>query len=244
MLAGLIFFFAPRKITSRFQFGFAHVFRWPLSVGRSISLSAGPAYSHEDVVDRSKYAQLQNYIATMEMQLEQLRGKYAKLADFRKKMPLDGASFALAYIAKDSATELIVDIGRDDGVTPGQFVLGENSIIGVVSNASSEMARVSLLTDPSLQIPVNVAEHNAILQGDGRGMARISLLPTKYKIKVGDKVFAAPKPGFLTCPIIIGTVTHCKPNDENQLIWDIVVEPACDIERLSSVDVLIMNQPK
>ena len=33
----------------------------------------------------------------------------------------------------------------------------------------------------------------------------------------------------------------CKSNDENPLLWDITVKPACDIKTLTDVAVIVMN---
>jgi hypothetical protein len=49
------------------------------------------------------------------------------------------------------------------------------------------------------------------------------------------------KPGFLDASLIIGTVAKCRRDAENPSIWDITVKPACDIEKLQSVTVIIMN---
>ena len=40
MLGGLILLFSPQAVTSKFQFAFARFFRWPLSIGRNMPLSA------------------------------------------------------------------------------------------------------------------------------------------------------------------------------------------------------------
>jgi len=41
--------------------------------------------------------------------------------------------------------------------------------------------------------------------------------------------------------MIIGKVAQCKRDDQNPSLWDITVKPACDIERLTSVAVIIIN---
>lgn len=244
ILASFVLLLAPQKLTSKFQFAFARVFRWPLSVGRNIALSARIQEPPEADVQRREYVQLQNYLATIRKQLEQQRSRNAKLSGFRKRIPFEDARFALAYIIKASPTELIIDCGRDDGLTAGQFVLGANSVVGTMSQVSARTARVELVVSPRAQIAVKIANQDAVLQGDGNDSAKIVLLPTKYRVKVGDDVFAAPKPGFLNCPIIIGRIAQCRTNDEYPLTWDITVQPACDIEKLSSVDVIVMNPHK
>jgi rod shape-determining protein MreC len=244
MLTGCIVLFSPQKLTSRFQFAFARVFRWPLALGRNISLSTRTVRSPGESLERSKYDQLKNYVATVEMQLARERQRYKELSGFRKRTPLDNARFAQAYIVKATLDELVIDCGLADGLAKGQFVLGKNSVVGAVSEVSSRTARVKLIGSATSQIPVLVAGQPGVIQGDGSGQVKIPLLGKKYKIQVGDNVFAAPRPGFLNAPILIGTVCRCKTNTEDPLLWDITVEPACEIERLSSVDVIIMNPQK
>jgi hypothetical protein len=41
--------------------------------------------------------------------------------------------------------------------------------------------------------------------------------------------------------VITGTVAQCKSNDENPVLWDITVKPACDIEKITDVAVIVMN---
>ena len=80
-----------------------------------------------------------------------------------------------------------------------------------------------------------------IMQGNGKKAAKVQLVSTKYKVRTGDIVYAQKKPGFLGIPVIVGTVDQCKSDDDNPLLWDIMVKPACDIENLTEVSVIVMN---
>ena len=50
MLGGLILLFAPHEFTGKFQLAFVHVFRWPLSVGGNVALTARAAGLPKDSV--------------------------------------------------------------------------------------------------------------------------------------------------------------------------------------------------
>jgi len=250
ILTGFIFLFTPQKLTNKFQFAFARIFSWPLSIGRNISLSAHTQQPLTDVISRRKYNKLQNYLANVTQELLQERQKFEKLSGLHNRFVWEGADFVLADIITAfidaSHSELIINRGQVDGLTEGQFVLGDNSIIiiGTISDVSSRIGRVKLITDPTSNIAVKIAELNAgrVMQGNGNNSAKLRLL--KHKVKTGDNVYADKKPGFLDAPMIVGTVSDCKRNDEIPLLWDITVEPACDIETLSSVAVIIMNPRK
>jgi rod shape-determining protein MreC len=241
MLGGLILFFIPQNLTNRFQFAFARVFRLPLSVGRAITLSARAQPQLSDVVSRRKYDQLQNYLANITRELSEERQKVKELSGLRNRRPLEGAGLMLAEVITASAEGLIINRGETDGLQKGQFVLGDNSIIGTISDVSPRTARVELITETTSNMAVEIGELKTVIQGCGKNSAKVKLVSTKHAVKVGDDVYACKKQGFLDVPMIIGTISECNRDNENPLLWDITVKTACDIERLNNVTVIIMN---
>jgi cell shape-determining protein MreC len=246
MLAGLIFLFGPRSLTNKFQFAFTGIFHWPLTVSRNISLFARTQRAPTDVVSRREYNQLQNHLANILEQRDQERRKVEKLSGLRSRFLLEGACLVEADVTTvlaGSKSEMIINRGQKDGLKKGQFVLGDNGIAGTISDLWTHQARVMLITDPASKIAVKIAELDVglIMQGCGNNYAKILLLPTKYQIKVGDFVYACKKPGFLAYPMITARVAKKEPDGENPLSWNITVEPACDLEKLSNVAVIIMN---
>jgi len=258
MLAGLIFLFAPRKLTNKFQFAFVRILRRPLSIGRNISLSASRLIASEqsrragttDLVSRKRYNKLHNHLANVTEWLKQERQKVEKLSGLRDRSVWKGVNFVLADViaasVKGFRSELVINRGQKDGVAENQFVLANESIIGTISKVDTRTAQVRLITDPASRIAVKIAKLNMdrIMQGNGNSSAKVQLVSTKYKIKIGHIVYAQKKPGFLSTPVIVGTVAQCKSNDENPLIWDITVKPACDIESITDVAVIVMNPRK
>lgn len=247
MLGGFILLFAPQKLTNKFQLAFARVFRRPLNVGRNVSLSARIQQPRTDVVSRREYNQLQNHIANLTEWLEQEHKKVEKLSGLRHRAIWKGSKFVLADVITASIdgphSELIINRGEDDGLAKNQFVLGDNSIIGTISVLSSRTSQVKLITDSASKIAVKIPRLNinSIMQGSSGNSAKITLIPTKLNIKIGDLVCACKVPGFLDSPVIIGTVARYKRDDEKPLLWDITVKLACDIEKLDDVAVIVMN---
>jgi len=248
MLAGLIFLFAPQSLTNKFQFAFTRIFRWPLSIGRNISLAA--RIQQPSNAPANKETQYQNYIADLEATLKQEHQKVEELSGLRNRLPLEGAKLMLADVITASIdrlhSELTINRGGDDGLAKGQFALADNSIIGTISETSSRTARVKLFTDPTSKIPVKIGKLNVerVMQGSGNDLAKIQLLQMEHKVKTGDVIYAGKKAGFLDAPMIIGKVAQCKRDDQNPSLWDITVKPACDIERLTGVAVIIINPRK
>ncbi|MFA5238216.1 MAG: rod shape-determining protein MreC [Phycisphaerae bacterium] len=244
MLGGIIFLLAPQNVTSKFQFAFARIFSWPLSIGRNITLSARMEPGAADVVSRRKYDQLQNYLANVTEELNRERQKAEELSGLRNRHSLEGAGLMLADVITASADGFIINRGQNDGLQKGLFVLGDNSVIGTISDISPRTAKVELITETTSSTAVQMGELKTVLHGDGKNSAKVQLVSIKHKINIGDNVYACRKPGLLDAPIIIGTVAQCSRSGENPLLWDITVKPACNIQELTDVAVIIMNPQK
>jgi rod shape-determining protein MreC len=247
MLGGLILLFAPQNWTNKFQFVFTRLFGWPLSISRAVSLSVRARQMSGDVVSRGEYDRLQNHLANVMEELSQERRKVEALSGLHSRPALEGAKFVLADIITNSVGGLnktfIINRGQSDGLAKDQLVLGDNSIIGTISEVSSRTAEVRLITDSASNMAVNIGELNVnrVMEGDGRDSAKVRMLSIKHQVKAGDNVYACKKAGFLDTPFIVGEVAQCKRDDENPSLWDITVRPACNIDGLNGVVVLIMN---
>ena len=106
MLAGLIFLFSPQRFTNKFQFAFARIFSWPLTVGRTLSNSPHTEYVPDDVVSRSKYNKLQNHLANVTQWLDQERQKVQKLSAMRDRPVWKGVGLILADVITASIDSL------------------------------------------------------------------------------------------------------------------------------------------
>ena len=247
MLAGFILLFSPRDLTNKLQFAFVRIFGLPLSLSRSVSLSARSKPLVDEVVSRGLYNRLQNHLANVTEQLHQEHQVVEVLSGLRNRFALEGAKLVCADVIIISISaehsELIINRGENDGLAGGQFVLSDNSIVGVVSDVSPRTSQVRLFTDPESKIAVKIGRVNAerLIHGSGNDSAKVKLLSRKYKVRVGDKVMVRKKPGFLDTPIIIGVVAKCRTDDVNPTLWDVTVKPVCDIEQLKTVSVIIMN---
>ncbi len=247
VLAGFILLLAPDALTNKFQFAFARLFRYPLSVGRNLPLSVQTQLSTGGDAER-RQIQYQNYITNLEEEIRQKQQEIEKLSGLRQRLhALSGAKLIPADIitgaTEGQRCELVINRGSDDGLAKGQFVLGDNSVIGAVSDVSARTATVRTITDSSFVIPVRIKglDVDMVMQGGGSGIAKIKLVPARYKIASGDTVIANKKPGLLDAPMVIGVVKECRRHDDNATLWDITVRPACETGKLAGVAVIVMN---
>jgi rod shape-determining protein MreC len=243
MLGGFILLFSPLGITSKFQFAFARLFRWPLHAGRQMPLSAKTELPLKNDVEK-KESQYQNYIANLEAELLQKNLTIQQLSGLRTRLrDLEGAKLVPADIITSSVTGLLINRGKDDGLTNGMFVIGNNSVIGTVSDMSARTAKVRLFTDTASTIQVNIpnVETNMLMQGVGNNSAKIKMVSVKHQIKIGELVMLRKKPGLLDSAMVVGEVQECKRDNKNPSLWDITIKPSCDITKLNNVAVIIMN---
>lgn len=252
LLAGFIFYFAPPRLTNKLQFAFVRVFCWPLSVGGDIShaasgLIASAQGSPEQVVSRDRYDKLHNRLANVTEWLLEERQKVEKLSGLRDRTVWQGVNFVLADVITASVDglhgELIVNRGAEDGLVKGQFVMSDDSIVGIVVEVGARTSRIRLITDPASKIAVKMEGLDAdrIMLGCGDNFANVQLVPKKLQVKIGEVVSAQKKPGFLSVPVIVGTVVQCRSSKDNPLLWDITVEPVCKMAELTEVAVIVMN---
>ena len=246
MLGGVILLVTPQTVTNKFQFAFARIFRAPLGVSRSITLSARTSRPVKDVVSRREYDKILNQLANITQQRDQAMQKVETLSGLHRKFATTDTKFILAEVIKSSSTEIVINCGQDYSLSKGQFVMAEDSIIGSISDVWAQTAQVRLITSPKSKIAVRIGRLNidAVMRGDGKDSARIRLIPLKYKVRVGDEVFALKTAGALTSPMIVGRVSNCRTDDSNPLLWDVTVKPVCDIDSLSEVAVITLNQQK
>jgi len=246
MLGGLILLFSPRGLTRKMQLGFERIFRWPLGVGRDFALAAPSDQMLRDAVPRIEYEKLENHVHNLEATLRRERERYKQLYGLYTDPVWEGTDTALAKVITENAggarNELTIEYSRDVTLVKGQYVLNNNCVVGRISDASAGTAHVRLFTDRQSAIAVQIGELDVpmMMKGNGNNSAKILLVPTTHKIEVGDAVFASDVgTRFLDAPVILGEVSRCAKSRENPLIWDITVKPACDLDDMVDVTVII-----
>jgi len=257
MLGGLIFLFLPPSMTGKVQLAYARIFRTLLAAGPGVTTISTTPPPNETVShqEHSRLLALQrrqaNHIKNLQAQLDEAHAKIDELARLRSVPEWNRMAFQPAGVISDpkqSQNFLLINRGRADELAVGQFVLGDYSVIGTVSDVSEKTAKVKLITDPTSKIAVRVAELNAGGRMEGRepGVAVIPQVWVKRDAKreprAGDRVYALNTPGFPEVPMITAEVTASKRDPDSPLLWEITVRPVCDITSLKRVSVVISGK--
>jgi len=249
---GLLLLLLPQSFTSGMNFLFARVFSPVLSAGRVSQKVYRPGSSTEDYIPRAEYEELWKAYENLHADLMTLHSDYEKLARFRKGLPKPGPGLVLARVINVSISpfehKLFIDKGSSDGIQPGEYVTCENrgSVIGTVSELSDSTATVRLLTDPKHKMEVGIWREGkkafivkGQMEGNGKELARITLISRDHDIRVGDTVYASSVPPRLETPRVIGEIFQVRPDDNEPLVWDIAVKPINDLVVLTDVAVII-----
>jgi len=247
MLGGLICLFAPPRLTGTLQLAYTRLFAWPLAAGRNLTLVHGPVATIEPGSDtnvrelRRINTRLRNHVANLQARLAEAKEQIDELSQWRSQPQWRRMRFLPAGVialTDQAQNALFINRGQDDGLVAGQFVMGDNSIIGTVSHVMAHQAKVRLITDPTSRIPVQIGQSDirGVMQG-----RKIPLVQTKHAVRAGDIVCARTSPGLLEAPVVTATVSQVDRDAENPLFWDITVEPACEMAGLETVAVMVLT---
>jgi rod shape-determining protein MreC len=250
MLGGGIFLFTPPSVTSKLQLAYVSAFQKPLKTGYEITLASRipVAANTVDSVDYTRLMTMQqrlrNRVANLQAQLGEAQRQIEVLAGLRRVPELNRMKLQPAGIINDpgeTQTILLINRGQADGLAAGQFVIGNYSVIGTVSDVSSQTARVKLITDPTSKLPVNIAriEARGVMRGRGPGKAVIPDVYAKDPPKAGDQVYGHKTPGFPGVPIVTAEVVDSKRAPDDARVWEITVRPVCAIADLPEVHVVV-----
>ncbi|HEG43784.1 hypothetical protein LCGC14_1824010 [marine sediment metagenome] len=252
LTVSLIFFVIPHDFTKGLNFLFDTAFSPLLRIGKvSVPRVFRAVPSSEEFVSRAEYNRLLAAYDNVWSDLRKEHKLYEKLAGIRAARPKEGPGIVLAEVINTKISsvkrELVVNQGQANGLEVGQYVLGENAIVGIVSETSRSTSRIRLLTDVNANIPVWIWRPpskkyiQGWMKGTGTEVGKIPLISTEYDVKDGDTVYAAARVGYLETARVIGKVTGLKSDEKKPLIWDITVEPLMKDEDISSVAVIVMN---
>lgn len=249
---GVVLLLLPQRITKGFNFLFVRVFNPVLGIGREAEREVfQPRLASKDFVTRAEYNRLYTAYHNILADFKTEHRRYEKLAQIRSSLPTPGPGLILADVITPSIKglrhELVINRGESDGLKAGQYVLGENSVIGTVSETAETTARVRLITDSKHKIKVGIWRKGkkkyipGQMNGDGKNTCRIPLISREYDIRPGDIVYATIRAGFLHTPRIIGTVSELKPDEKEPLLWDITVKPIQEAPTMVEVAIIVTN---
>lgn len=143
------------------------------------------------------------------------------------------------------SSDLTINRGTSGGVEVNDCVIDQyGHLIGVVTQADVNSARVTTILDPTLEVGGRVArtDEDAILKGDFSlmldGLARLSYLPEDTKLVTGDQVITSGLGGVYPSGLAVGTIRSLVVEEDGVTRYA-QVEPAADIAGIRYVYVIV-----
>jgi len=172
--------------------------------------------------------------------LERDNAQYRRLLNVRTR---SNVTYITARVVGESGgpfvKTLLLAAGERDGVEANQAVVSELGLVGRITEAGRNAARILLITDLNSRIPVMLesSRRRAILSGDNTARPLLAFLEAEAVVRPGDRVITSGHGGLLPPGLVVGVVASVA---EGQ----VRLRPFVDLGRLERVNVLRYRRPE
>jgi rod shape-determining protein MreC len=224
-------------------------------IGPVYWLASAPARTaaavREMLVDREQLtdenAQLRKDLLLSQARLARLAAvadqntRLRELLDARDRLGLKAQlGELLAVDLEPFRHRVLLDLGANDGVAPGQAVMDAHGVLGQVVEVQPDRAVLILITDPGHAIPIREARTGLRTIAYGSGdLDSLSLphIPFSAGIRAGDILVTSGVGGVFPAGLPVGIVRQVEPDDSATFVRA-VATPAAAMARSGEVLVL------
>ena len=195
---------------------------------------------------KAEVEELTTQLTTTKLEQYEL-DNYRQLLDLDAKYP-SYPKVAASVIAKDSGnwfSTFTIDKGKKDGVDVGMNVLAGSGLVGIVTDAGDNFAKVRCIIDDVSKVSgmVSTTEDNLTVSGniktmnDDKVITFTELKDDDNKVKEGDPVVTSYVSDRYQQGILIGYVAKIE-NNSNNLTKSGTITPVVDFEHIENVMVI------
>ncbi len=146
----------------------------------------------------------------------------------------------IGYYESKWQSEIVLNVGKSDGVQEGMGVINQDGLIGVVILAGNDTCNVRVINDPQSNIGVRILSSRklGIIQGTQDRKINLNYISSEESVFKGDVIITSEY-GNLPGEILIGRVSEVSenPGDPYKIIE---IEPFVDFKKIEYV--LIIKQ--
>jgi rod shape-determining protein MreC len=196
--------------------------------------------------------QLQQQLVRQAAEMQRLRSAQAENEHLRSLLQASqklGRSVRLAEVIHTGRDPFVhkieVNLGSQQGVLPGQAVVDGKGVIGQVTRAYPFSSEITLITDKTLVIPVQVLRNGlrAIAFGQGRdGTLYLPYLPANVDIRTGDELMTSGIDGTYPEGMKVAVVQKIEREDDSPFAH-IVCLPVAGVEHYRQVLIVTNTGP-
>lgn len=174
--------------------------------------------THEHLLDENR--QLKQYALKQDVELQKLNSlelennNLRELLQTNKSIEETSVTAEIMHVGRDLFTKkIIVNRGATNNIVAGEAVVDASGVIGQVTRIYPLSSEVTLITDKSLAIPIQVERNGlrAIAFGHGRdNTLDLPYLPTNVDIQRGDKLVTSGIDGVYPAGLAVATVSQIE----------------------------------
>ena len=172
----------------------------------------------------------------LELENQRLRA----LLDMKQLQAVPSQVAEILYSARDPfARRMIVDKGTQQGIAAGQIVVDELGVIGQVTRSFPLLSEVTLITDKSQAVPVQIVRNGlrSVIFGAGAGGLELHFLAANADVQVGDVLVTSGLDGVYLAGLPVAKVVQVD-RDTTYAFARILCQPIAGVERHDQVLVL------
>lgn len=142
----------------------------------------------------------------------QLEQENARLLDLNNVQLDPRLTYITGVVLADSGSpyrqSVLLNIGQRDGLMDGWAAMDGIGLVGRITGAAPETARVLLLTDANSRIPATIqpSGQQAIVAGDNTARPLIDFLENRDTVRPGDRVISSGDGGVFPEGLLIGAL--------------------------------------
>jgi rod shape-determining protein MreC len=204
--------------------------------------------------DNVRLSQLNTDLQTKLMEYQNLKNENASLKEmlnFKNSIAeyqYKGCDI-IGKIGSSWVDGFIIDLGSKDGITAGMVVVTGKGLVGQVTSAADNWAKVLTISSENIQVSGidQSTRDDGIVKGYiddyNNQMSMIYALPLDSAIQKGDIITTSGKGNFYPKDIRIGEVTSVE-DDKGKIQKTAVIKPYVDFNKLEELWVIIPKDLK
>lgn len=182
-------------------------------------------------------------------QAEQLaleNARLRELLDARERVAVRSVISEVLYEPRDPYTrKAVLDRGLQHGILAGQPVIDARGVIGQITRVLPLSSEVTLLTDRSAAIPVEVqrtGQRSVAFGGLSSGLLELRFLSAASDLKQGDALVTSGLDGIYPRGLAVGAIEGVESAASTASSARVLVRPAAGLDRSRIVLVLLVDR--
>ncbi|MDD3520592.1 MAG: rod shape-determining protein MreC [Actinomycetota bacterium] len=149
------------------------------------------------------------------------------------------AAKVIGYNTDKWQSEIILNVGKNEGVLEGMCVINEKGLVGMVILSASNSCNVRLLNDPQTSLGARILSSRSLgmIQGSKNNTILFNYISKSDIVYTGDILITAEFGKYIPDEILIGAIKKVNISDNNPY-QEIEVETFVDMRKIENVLVI------